>query len=164
MTEETETHQGGGVNDGAPDTGNREAAKYRRQLREVELERDELRGALEGARRDLVVSAIRSQKISKSRATELGREDAAEMPTFPQVIAETAIADALPQDLSTLFVDGALDQTKVAEHVYDTYATRPHLFAHSQGSAPVVPAMKGVTHGSEGASKGFTSAFKPRSD
>lgn len=162
MTEVSEaTQDDDPTQEGTPEVGNREAAKYRRQLRDVEVERDELRGALEAARREIVSSAMRSVAVSRWSAGELGRTDADTVPIKAQSIAETALAEAIPQDIGEMFVNGALDQEKIADYVFQTYADRPHLFTPSRGNAPVVPAMGGTTFSRESAGGDFASAFRP---
>ena len=62
------------------DTGNREAAKYRRQLREAEAERDQLRSTIDAMRRRAIEDiAARDHRVAKPEALWNAGADLTEM-------------------------------------------------------------------------------------
>lgn len=120
--------------DGKP---GREAAKYRRQLREAEAERDELRTQLEALRRAEVDRLVTDAKVKPAAVWAAGTDLA-----------------------SLLAADGTVDPAKVAEAVT---ATREALGISPLRAAPSAfgQGNAGVPVGS-GAEKGWRDAFAPR--
>ena len=84
--------------------GNREAAKYRRQLRDVEAERDALRGQLTAARAELL----------------------AQVPGLR--IAEGAHGEVFSEPDAMFSDDGSLNRAAIDAHVATLRTERPYLF------------------------------------
>jgi hypothetical protein len=124
----------------ADDKPGREAARYRRQLREVETERDTLAGQLDTARRAIVEHHLGNLKPA----------------AFWQMHPEVAdlVDDA-----------GAVDPEKVAEAARGAYEDLglPGVFSNTRKGAvgPYVPGEGTVPAGAFG-NDGWTTAFKPK--
>lgn len=131
----------------------REAARYRRRLREVEAERDRLREMLAVAQRTAVeqvaAGPIEVEPHSWVRLTRPG--DA-----FTLAGLDPAKVHA---------EDGTLDRAAVGDALRALHAERPDLFAraHSPNGAvgPYIPA-EGSSPGDGAIHPGFASAFGPR--
>lgn len=115
-----------------------EAAKYRRQLREAEKERDGLRSSLDSARRELMKAGLRQTMLGRSRAQEAQRDDADQVPQGAWSVHESALDEVMPDDLGEFFTDGTLDQDKLQDYLYGLLLSRKHLFERYQG-LPVMP-------------------------
>lgn len=93
-----------------PDTANkagREAAKYRRQLRDTEAERDTLRQQLDAARRSIVASSKAAARLDPAAR-------------------EAAFADV---DVNTMFNnDGTTNTEAIQAHVQNLRTTAPYMF------------------------------------
>lgn len=105
QTEGASVDGGENPQDATPDKANREAARYRTQLRETESERDGLRGQLDVLRRAEVTRLAGAQLAD---GADLFRHTDAELATF---LAE----------------DGTVDAAKVTEAVKALAADRPYL-------------------------------------
>lgn len=140
-TTDSETHSKAG----------REAAKYRRQLREVEAERDALRGQVEGARDALLAEAL-SVKIDVSDDPRFSKNIRLDVPTDLFTVGGI--------DKATMFDQaGNLDREALTEALRVTHEARPSLFGPSGIPQPDY---------SQGAGRGFPTgpsfegAFSPR--
>lgn len=117
-TEHTEAAPAdGGENpqdDGTPDKANREAARYRTQLRETESQRDGLAAQLD---------ALRRAEIARLAGDRLARGD--------ELFVHRG------EDVAGLLAEGgAVDPAKVTEAVTELLTERPHLAKRRfQGSA-----------------------------
>ena len=130
----------------------REAAKYRRQLREVEAERDGLRGQIAAAR-DALLAETLSQKIG------IGTD-----PRYPKDVKLDVWDDLFSVggiDKAAMFDgDGNLDREALTTALRVTHESRPNLFGpsgiplpdYSQGASPIYATEPT-----------FTEAFGPRS-
>ena len=107
----------------APDAGNREAARYRTRLREVEAERDQLLGVVTGYRRSEVEKAA---------------EDAG-------LVRGSDLFD-LGANMDDLMTDGTVDPEKVGGAVAAVLKDRPHWAKPAPGldlgMREVVPAVR----------------------
>lgn len=95
-----------------PETGNREAAKYRTRLREAEAERDTVRGELDTAH--ATVERLQRALVETTVASDL--VDPADLWRHGGVEVSELLAD-----------DGTPDPEKVAAVVSDILAERRHL-------------------------------------
>ena len=121
----------------------REAARYRRQLRDVEAERDTLTDQLAAARRTLVEHGLGN-------------------------VPAGAFWTLNPDPAALLDDDGNVDPAKVAEAARDAFATLglPGTWrdpARRGAIGPYLPSEGGTT-GSVGAGESFTAAFGPQGD
>lgn len=114
--------------------GNREAAKYRKQLRETETERDDLRAALTAAR-----LAVLSGHKSASQ------------------IAPTALAEAFTDPNAMFSPDGTVNSDAIAAHLQQLRAEKPHMFAPARMIVP----SEGNSPSSH-AGDGWAGAFGPK--
>jgi len=114
--------------------GNREAAKYRRQLRDVEAERDALRGQLTAARAELL----------------------AQVPGLR--IAEGAHGEVFSEPDAMFSVDGSLNRAAIDAHVATLRTERPYLFDMQRLYIPA----EGRQPEHVGSSRGWSDAFGPR--
>ncbi|MCD0181638.1 hypothetical protein [Micrococcus luteus] len=96
----------------APETGNREAAKYRTRLRETEAERDTVRGQLDAAH--ATVERLQRALVETTAASDL--VDPADLWRHGGVEVSELLAD-----------DGTPDPEKVSAVVSDILAERRHL-------------------------------------
>lgn len=91
------------------ESGNREAAKYRRQLRDAEAERDQLRTDLTVAREQILRHAVEQAKVGRASFNMDAYDDAA------LTVAE-------------FFENGTLDSEKLAAHLNGLHESKPYLF------------------------------------
>ena len=96
------------------DRGNREAAKYRRQLRDTETERDSLRTALTSARTEILRAAVTGYKIDGNTFNADALDDAG-------IDVEEVFGD-----------DGRLDQDNLDAAMAAIADDKPYMFAPPQ--------------------------------
>lgn len=130
------------------DPRNREAAKYRKQLREVEAERDAAVALVEPARRDLLAAAL--LKIEHVEGPPEARARRGNL--RPEAIEDAGI------DVASMFDGMALNTDKVRDELKRVYDTKPYLFVAPRMIIPNI--AKTPDNNSYGS--GFESAFSPR--
>ena len=97
-----------------PESGNREAAKYRRQLRDTETNLETARAALTAARTELVRNAVTGQKVGGNTFNLEAFDDAG-------------------IDPDTLFMeDGKLNTEAITETMTALAESSPYLFTPPQ--------------------------------
>lgn len=132
------------------ETRGSEAAKYRRQLRETETERDALRGRVEALQQSIVLErAGAAFDFPGARAVKLHH---------PEDLF--TIGGAKPADL--INDDGSLDHTALRDAAAALHAARPELFHPTIGPNPAQAA--GVTSGVDTEPSRWERAFKPHGD
>lgn len=104
--------------DPEPPTGDNEAAKYRRRLREVEAERDQLKGTLDTMMRGQI-EAVLVDKLHRPA-------------DFFEVGETVELADLLTDD-------GQVDTAKVDERLKAIAAERPYLLNKQETSTSGLP-------------------------
>lgn len=119
--------------DPGTDGGDREAAKYRRRLRETEAERDTLTASVDSLRRQLVDNLAAPALVDPGDLWRLGVD----------------LADLLADD-------GAVDVDKVNGAIEAVLAERPHLAAPRAPRADLGQGARGKPIGADP----WTSAFK----
>lgn len=129
------------------DKPSREAAKYRRQLREVEAERDQLREQLTTARHGNLDSYIEKALPVGDR----GRTATLRNPSDLYAISGLSRDDFLTDT-------GDLDTGLIAMTARELYDTRRDLFVQTIEPVPA----SGTGTGSGGAPASFADAFAPR--
>lgn len=143
----------GGEDEPAESKPAREAARYRRQLREVEAERDGLREMLTVARR----AAVEREAASP---IELERHVWVRL-THPSDAFTLAGLDPVRVHAE----DGTLDKAAVGDALRALHAERPDLFSPARNPngavGPIVP-TQGDTPEDGVIRQGFASAFGPR--
>lgn len=117
-----------------------EAAKYRRQLRDTEAERDTLRESLRAARGELLRAALDGYQVGNT--------------TFNM--------DALPDaglDTDALFTpEGTLNSDALTEHMTELATSKPYMFSPPERT--YIPA--GVEQDELRRALGFDTAFTPK--
>lgn len=123
-------------------SSNREAAKYRTQLRETETERDELRASLTQTRTELVRAAVADYKIGSSRFNIDALEDAG-------------------LDVDAIFTDGRLDAEALSAQMTALHESKPYMF--NEPKLGNIAPREGATvrNASTRSSSGWQAAFKP---
>ena len=113
-------------------SGNREAAKYRRQLREAEAARDALQSRVDVLTKhavDAAITAAHTEAPGRYSFPERYKlRHVGDLETIGGVTAEALIGD-----------DGLPDQAKVSEALAGLHATRPELFVRLPGRGAHVP-------------------------
>lgn len=127
-------------------SGNKEAAKYRRKLREAERERDGLRATSEKLRSALLFATADLTIPGESGRYRLTR---------PLDLLELGGVDL--DDL--IDADGAVDAEKVASTLAVMHETRPGLFEHEPFARPIPG--EGQPVGYAPARPAFQEAFTP---
>lgn len=153
----------------APDAAGkagREAAKYRRQLRETEVERDQLRASLDTARQSLLTKSLSDYMSVEYIPTEGNIPQTPDGQPQPQAAKirlkhATDFATFSGETIDTLLSDdGSLDDTKVQGALVKLWQQRPELFDDATPGA--VPTIGQTPHRLAEAGGGFTSAFTPK--
>lgn len=121
-------------------TRNNEAAKYRRQLRDTETERDTLRDSLRAARTELLRSALDGYQVANT--------------TFNL----DALSDA-GLDTDALFTpEGTLNQDALTETMTELATAKPYMFSPPERT--YIPA--GAEQDELKRALGFDTAFTPK--
>lgn len=129
-------------------TNNREAAKYRRQLREAEAERDAAVALIEPARRELLAAAL--LKIEHVEGPPESRAILGNL--RPEAIDDAGI------DVASVFDGMTLNTDKVRAELKRVYDAKPYLFAAPRMIIPNIA----KTPDNNKYDNGFTAAFAPR--
>ena len=114
--------------------GNREAAKYRKQLRETESERDGLRAALTAAR----LAVLSTHKAASQ-------------------IAPTALVEAFTDPNAMFNPDGTVNSDAITAHLQQLRADKPHMFAPAR---MIIPSEGNSPSSHDGS--GWVGAFGPK--
>lgn len=141
------------ADDDRPQSGRE--ARYRRQLRETEAERDQLRMQLEAVQLEALTKAL-----STSREVTWSSEDGRS--TRRKGLALHDPADVLTPDVvKTLLTDqGTVDQGAVEALLVEIDKTRPHLIKNSVGLR--VPTSGRVPEKPTGTGSTWHDAFMPK--
>ncbi|WP_298942703.1 hypothetical protein [uncultured Microbacterium sp.] len=131
------------------DNPGREAAKYRRQLRDVEAERDTLGATLTDARNAILKATLTGYSVQVD--TGKGYQSTV-------TLAPTAIDD-LALDHAELFEGATINTTRLAEIITELGTTRPHLFGH--GPRAGIARREGNTATPSPRRDGWAEAFAP---
>jgi hypothetical protein len=125
----------------APERGSREAAKYRRQLRDVEAERDRLISERDAARRTILEAHLQNYRLKFENPDGSTQEHS----------FNAGAASEVPLDV---FDDsGKLDGEKLQNVMRTLQEEKPYLFKHEvTRGIPIPDAM----------AKKFNDAIKPR--
>ena len=119
------------ADDGAQDGPGREAAKYRRRLRDTEAERDTLAGRVE--------------TLQRAEAERLAAD----------VLADPADLWLTGTDLETVLTDGMIDADKVTARAAEITGTRPGL------AVPPIDLGQGARGGAGTSPVTWTQALQP---
>lgn len=129
--------------------GNREAAKYRTQLRDAEQQLEASQAALTASRDQLLKIAVKHFRFGTTRFETLNS------PSF----REEAFDD-VEFEHDKLFTDtGLLDHEALAQKLAEVYEAKPHYFQLARG--PYVP-NEGLSPDNRGRGNGFQEAFRPK--
>lgn len=133
--------------------GNREAAKWRRQLRDAEAERDAARDLVAKARAVLLAQAAEAMELDadprpgETRRRPLGRLQ-------PGALADTGI------DPADLFDGMELDRDKLRDRLAEAAAVKPYLFDDPRRRGNVAP-TEGAPKVTGTAGSDWAAAFGP---
>lgn len=122
---------------------NREAAKYRRQAREAEAERDTLRGELTAARTEILRTAVTGYKIGADLFNGAALDDAG-------------------IDTDAIFTDGKLDTGKLEAEMSALQQSRPYMFTRPRFGNIAPREGRAVNTGER--RDGWKLAFSPGTD
>lgn len=123
------------------DAGNREAAKYRRQLRDTEAQRDELSASLTQARTELLRAAVAEYKIGNSRFNTAALEDAG-------------------LDVNAIFTEGRINTEALDTQMTALHETKPYMFTEPK-HGNIAPREGGTVRNAGKTSTGWQTAFSP---
>lgn len=141
-----------------PENGNREAAKYRRQLRDVEAERDKLNESLRAAQNTILEAALARFEV------QIPTEDPH---AFRYKIFNSAAVRDL--DLHHVFDDGVINRERVNAALAELTETKPYMFtgdttrfgANSQASKAWGALIEGAIKKNLNSGDNFSKAFRP---
>lgn len=121
--------------------GNREAAKYRKQLRDAQAELEGVQGRLAAAQSALLVQEASNLRVMRS------------MQIRPEAVHEL--------DASTVFgQDGQVDTNALRAQLDAVYAERPYLFTKNLDGTMILP-NEGKQPDSNPNLNSFETAFRP---
>lgn len=121
--------------------GNREAAKYRKQLRDAQAELEGVQGRLAAAQSALLAQEAGNLRVMKS------------MQIRPEAVRELDAGSVFGQD-------GQIDTTALQAQLDAVYADRPYLFARNLNGTMIIPS-EGKHPDSNPDLNSFETAFRP---
>ena len=133
-------------------TGNKEAAKYRRQLREAEAERDAAQTLIADARRQLLMSKLPTVEHAETTTDLAGNTSTAHHGTLrAEALGDSGI------DINDVFDGMTVNEDKLRSELAKIYEEKPYLFVAPRMIVP----NEGTGNDSLNARRGFTAAFSP---
>lgn len=131
-------------------TANREAAKYRKQLREAEAARDAALELVEPARRALLAAALRNIEHITVTETPNSTTNMHHGHLRPEALDDAGI------DVAAMFDGMTVNEDRVREELKRVYEAKPYLFA----APPMIVPNEGRGYGGT-YTPGFEAAFSP---
>lgn len=124
---------------------NKEAAKYRRQLRETEAERDALREHLSTARGGMLTTLVDGLRVKSS-----------------QQLHPTAHAEVFTDPNAYFNDDGTVNEAAVTAKLEETYESHPHYFHRNLTGTGIIPNVGGTPDLPKVSRDSFKEAFAPK--